>query len=140
MSYPLSDSEFEEDPTPFLFISFDTMDLNKDLSHKLLEMLESKNEVFKAETEEQALCLLDTPNLKSVLVADGAVGGFKHKVLCDCLVEFAKEGGTVVHACAFSSFITSPSRSTRYLRCASLSRTSNHGIETGGWDGYNNKQ
>lgn len=88
-------------PPLFLFISLLFKDMDETLSRDLFEKLELENEVLKAETEEQALEHLTWPRPKAVLVADGAIGDYKHKLFRDCLVEFVKKGGTVVHACAF---------------------------------------
>lgn len=119
MDFPVgTDSHYtgtDEDPTPFLFISLDKMELNKDLNRNLIRTLESHCDVAKAETEDEALKLLNTLSLEKVLIADGDVADFKNKLLRDCLVEFVKEGGTVVHACAFSSFVTGPCF-TRYFK------------------------
>lgn len=86
---------------PLLLISLSNLQRIEDEYSTLFSTISGFTHFLTARSENEALELLSKDGLRYVLIGDVDIVLYKHKLLRDCLVEFTKNGGIVVHACEF---------------------------------------
>jgi len=87
-----------------------------DLYEELYAALRTKADVFEATTSKTALEYLSSPShLTAVLVTEVSVMKLKHRAVSTKLVEYTRQGGTVILGCLCSSF-SRPSDINRFFQ------------------------
>lgn len=96
-------TDSEADWPEFLFISLTNIHSMDDPWSDLFFCLSECTRFLTAESETDACRLLSNDGLRYVLIGDADILFYEFKELRDGLVQFARNGGTVVHACKFAT-------------------------------------